>query len=218
MGVRYRRLPIDDLRRFEGSGVYYAATEMEANVCDGQPVTVVGGGNSAGQAAVFLAKRGSAVRVAIRGDDLAAKMSHYLVARIEASPNIHVATETNVVRVYGDRHLEQIDVQATDGSVERVDCVGLFSFIGAQPSTDWLPPEIALDDRGFIRTDRTVDVERSDVPSLRDVPTGVFAAGDVRVDSMKRVAAAVGEGSSVIRAVHDHLTRRPTDGRAVAPV
>ncbi len=209
-GVRYRRLPVDDLDRFEGAGVYYAATDMEANVCGGRPVTVVGGGNSAGQAAIFLAQRGSAVRIAIRGDDLAAKMSRYLVARIEAAPNIEIASETTVRALYGDLHLEEIDVQGPDGRIVRQPCVGLFSFIGAQPSTEWLPPDVATDENGFVLTDRNLprtgdDLER--LPFETSMP-GVFAAGDVRVGSMKRVAAAVGEGSSVIRSVHEHLTRR----------
>lgn len=209
-GVRYRKLPVDDLERFEGAGVYYAATDMEANVCGGQPVTVVGGGNSAGQAAIFLAQRGSQVRIAIRGDDLAAKMSRYLLSRIEAAPNIEVATGTTVRALHGDVHLEEIDVEGPGGELSRQPCVGLFSFIGARPSTEWLPPEIATDDNGFVLTDRNLadtgdGLER--FPFETSMP-GVFAAGDVRVGSMKRVAAAVGEGSSVIRSVHDYLNDR----------
>lgn len=128
MGVQYRRLPIDDLERFEGAGVYYAATEMEANVCNNNPVTVVGGGNSAGQAAIYMAQHGSHVRIAIRGDDLGTKMSRYLVSRIEAAPNIEIATGTNVVGVFGDIHLEHIELKGSDGSVQRKPCVGLFTF------------------------------------------------------------------------------------------
>lgn len=215
-GVRYRRLPVDDLERFEGAGVYYAATDMEANVCGGRPVTVVGGGNSAGQAAIFLAQRGSPVRIAIRGDDLSAKMSRYLVDRIEAAPNIEIAARTTVRALYGEVHLEAIDLEGSDGQVVRQPCVGLFSFIGAQPSTAWLSPDITTDENGFILTDRSLpdtgdDLER--LPFETSMP-GVFAAGDVRVGSMKRVAAAVGEGSSVIRSVHEHLNRRHDSSRA----
>jgi thioredoxin reductase (NADPH) len=175
-------------------------------VCSSGPVTVVGGGNSAGQAAVFLAQRGSQVRVAIRGDDLAKSMSTYLIDRIVASPDIEVATGTNVVGLHGDGRLEEIDLD-TDGVVRRVPCVGVFSFIGAQPATDWLPADIVTDDKGFILTDRLLPDGGLDALPFETSMPGVFAAGDIRVGSMKRVAAAVGEGSSVIRSVHDHLSR-----------
>ncbi len=214
-GVRYRKLPIDDLEAYEGAGVYYAATELEAATCAAGPVTVVGGGNSAGQAAIFLAQRGSSVRIAIRGDDLAASMSTYLIDRIEASPAIEVTTSANVVGLGGTGHLEQIDLDIA-GEVRTVPCVGLFSFIGADPATDWLPDAIRTDAKGFVLTDRSLpdDVVTDPLPFETSWP-GVFAAGDVRVGSMKRVAAAVGEGSSVIRSVHDHLSRA-TAGSAPA--
>lgn len=214
MGVRYRRLPVDDLERFEGAGVYYAATEMEANVCGANPVTVVGGGNSAGQAAIFMAQQGSQVRIVIRGTDLGSKMSSYLVTRIDAAPNIEVATETHVVGLEGDVHLEHIELQGPDGTIRREVCVGLFSFIGAQPSTEWLPDGVQLDEKGFVLTDRNVEVDGEPPLPFETSMSGVFAAGDIRIGSMKRVAAAVGEGSSVIRSVHDHLGREPvTDAR-----
>jgi thioredoxin reductase (NADPH) len=208
-GARYRRLPVDDLDRFEGAGVYYAATELEVRTCSGAPVLVVGGGNSAGQAAIFLAQHGATVTVVIRGDDLRKSMSQYLIERIDESPAIAVRCETEVRRLHGDTRLEQVDlVTAGAATSETVPCAGLFSFIGAVPATEWLSATVALDPRGFILTDRAltdkVALDRDPFPYETSQP-GIFAAGDVRHDSMKRVAAAVGEGSSAVRSVHDYL-------------
>ena len=207
VGVQYRKLPLDRLAEFEGAGIYYAATELEARVCGDSPVTVVGGGNSAGQAAIFLAQQGADVTIAIRGNSLAASMSAYLIDRIDASPNIEVVTGTEVSGLHGDEHLSGITRTNCDTRKEsNHDCSGLFLFIGAIPYTDWVSEVIELDAKGFILTDTHV----TDTPGYQPLAyetsqPGVFAAGDARSGSMKRVAAAVGEGSSAIRSVHQHL-------------
>ena len=213
-GARYQRLAVDDLDRFEGAGVYYAATDLEARMCTDSEVIVVGGGNSAGQAAIYLAHQGSRVSVAIRRDDLRTSMSAYLVDRIDADPRIELLTCTEVRALEGDQHLERVTLEHTaTGERRTVPCVGLFCFIGAQPATGWLDGAVALDDRGFVLTDRSLPdaiargpafTNRAPLPLETSLP-GVFAAGDVRNGSLKRVAAAVGEGSSAVRSVHDHL-------------
>jgi thioredoxin reductase (NADPH) len=212
-GARYQRLAVADLERFEGAGVYYAATDLEARICTGSDVIVVGGGNSAGQAALYLAQQGSGVSIAIRGSDLAKSMSAYLIERIAADPRIQVLTNTEVRALEGAGHLERVTVEFTPtGDSRALPCIGLFCFIGADPSTEWLEGVVALDARGFVLTDRslpddalaTTYATRDPLPFETSVP-GVFAAGDVRHGSLKRVAAAVGEGSSAVRSVHDHL-------------
>jgi thioredoxin reductase (NADPH) len=213
-GARYQRLAVDDLERFEGAGVYYAATDLEARVCADQPVLVVGGGNSAGQAAIYLSQQGCRVTIAIRGDNLAKSMSRYLIERVEADPDIELRTCTEVRGLEGETHLEHVALEHTaTGTTTTEPCAGLFCFIGAEPATQWLGRCIALDDRGFVLTDRSLpdDVLHSPEFAARDplpyetsVP-GIFAVGDVRHGSLKRVAAAVGEGSSAVRSVHDHL-------------
>ncbi len=212
-GARYRRLPVDDLERFEGAGVYYAATDLEARVCSGQDVVVIGGGNSAGQAAIYLAQQGSPVTLAIRGDNLGKDMSHYLVDRIESDPRITVARTTQVRALAGESHLATVVLEHTPTGARRtLACSGLFCFIGAEPATAWLGGEVALDADGFVLTDRSLPeaVVRTSFagrePLLFETSVmGVFAVGDVRHGSMKRVAAAVGEGSSAVRLVHEHL-------------
>jgi thioredoxin reductase (NADPH) len=212
-GARYRRLSVDDLERFEGNGVYYAATDLEARVCVGRSVLVVGGGNSAGQAAVYLAQQGCAVSLVVRRPDLSATMSRYLIERIEADPRITLLTGTEVRALAGGEHLEQTTVEHTPSGERRtVGCAGLFCFIGAEPASGWLGDAVALDDHGFVLTDRSLPdtVAAAAFPSREPLPfetsvPGVFAVGDVRHGSMKRVAAAVGEGSSAVRSVHDHL-------------
>jgi thioredoxin reductase (NADPH) len=175
---------------------------------------VLGGGNSAGQAAIYLAQQGSRVSIAIRRDDLSASMSHYLIERIEADPRIDVLTCTEVRELAGDSHLEQVTIEHTaTGERRTVPCSGLFCFIGAIPATAWLGETVALDDNGFVLTDRSLPESdppdpsfagRTPLPFETSVP-GVFAVGDVRQGSLKRVASAVGEGSSAVRSVHDHL-------------
>jgi thioredoxin reductase (NADPH) len=208
-GAHYRRLDVLDLERFEGAGVYYAATETEARMCRDQPVIVVGGGNSAGQAALYLAQQASAVAIAIRGDDLGKNMSRYLVDRIVADSRIEVCCNTEVRALDGSDHLERVTVEHTrDGTRDDRKCAGLFCFIGAVPATDWLGPTVALDRNGFVLTDRAlgdaVAPGHTPLPYETSQP-GVFAVGDVRHDSMKRVAAAVGEGSGAVKSVHEYL-------------
>jgi thioredoxin reductase (NADPH) len=209
-GARYRRLEVEDLERFEGAGVYYAATDLEARICRGSPVVVVGGGNSAGQAAIFLAQQGSSVSLVVRRGDLAATMSRYLIERIEADDRVAVLTHTEVRALGGQVHLEQATLEHTaTGTRRTVECQGLFCFIGAVPATGWLGGTVALDRAGFVLTDRSLPESpafagRDPLPFETSVP-GVFAVGDVRNGSMKRVAAAVGEGSSAVRSVHDYL-------------
>ncbi len=206
LGVQYRKLPLDRLEEFEGAGVYYAATELEANVCSPNPVTVIGGGNSAGQAAIFLAQRGSDVTIAIRGADLTASMSSYLIDRIDAAANITVSPFTEVVALDGDTRLTEITLRDNrTGDETRQACSGLFSFIGAVPFTDWLDGFIELDDKGFVLTDSDLHGLAFEPLPFETSRPGVFAAGDVRARSMKRVAAAVGDGSSAIRSVHQRL-------------
>jgi thioredoxin reductase (NADPH) len=206
LGVQYRKLPLARLEEFEGSGVYYAATDLEARVCGDQPVTVVGGGNSAGQAAIFLAQRGSDVTIAIRGDDLTSSMSTYLIDRIEAAPNIRVARRSEVTALHGDGHLSEITLTDREtGTDERIPCAGVFSFIGAVPFTEWLDGFVELDEHGFVLTDADLDDLTFDPLPYETSRPGVFAAGDVRARSVKRVAAAVGDGSSAIRSVHQRL-------------
>jgi thioredoxin reductase (NADPH) len=213
-GARYQRLPVDDLERFEGAGVYYAATDLEVRTCSGQPVIVVGGGNSAGQAAIYLAQQGSTVSIAIRGTDLARSMSHYLIERIEADPRITLLVSTEVRELAGDEHLDTVTLEHTPTHERQtVECSGLFCFIGADAATSWLHDALALDDKGFVLTDRSLPntvlgdatfAGRAPFPYETSIP-GIFAAGDVRSGSSKRVATAVGEGSAAVRFVHEYL-------------
>jgi len=213
-GARYQRLPVDDLERFEGAGVYYAATDLEARVCNGQPVVVVGGGNSAGQAAIYLAQQGCTVSIAIRGIDLAHSMSHYLIERIEADPRITLLTSTEVRALAGREHLDTVTLEHTPTRARRtLGCAGLFCFIGADAATGWLRGALELDDKGFVLTDRSLSDDvfggtafapRIPFPYETSIP-GVFAAGDVRSGSSKRVATAVGEGAAAVRSVHEYL-------------
>ena len=212
-GASYRRLEASRLSDFEGKGVYYAATEMEARMCGVSPVVVVGGGNSAGQAAIFLSQGGCTVTLVIRGADLGKDMSRYLTERIEADPRITLRDRTTIVALDGDETLRTVELAAPEGKVV-IPCAGLFSFIGADPSSGWLNGCAALDDRGFVLTDLSLTPDqlgddwqtlgRSPLPFETSHP-GLFAVGDLRSGSTKRVAAAVGEGSSSVRSVHQYL-------------
>jgi thioredoxin reductase (NADPH) len=212
-GARYRRLDAARIQEFDGNGVYYAATEMEAQLCAGSPVVVAGGGNSAGQAAVFLAEAGCPVTVVIRGPDLARSMSRYLVDRILEHPRIDVRARTTIIAVDGDSTLSSIRVDGPDGD-RLLPCAGLFSFIGADAGSGWLAGCAALDDGGFVLTDRSLTAQdlderwevlgRGPLPYETSYP-GLFAVGDVRSGSIKRVATAVGEGSAAVRSVHEYL-------------
>ena len=210
-GARYNTLDLDRWYEFEGAGIYFAATELEVRPLAGKPVTVVGGANSAGQAAIFLASKGCSVHIVIRGEDISAGMSSYLVDRIQADPLIEVRTSTEVSALHGPAFLDAITLSSrSDGSEEVVACEGLFCFIGASPATGWLG-EVALDDHGFVLTDsrlsdsqldsRWAALGRRPLAFETSVPR-VFAVGDVRQGSMKRVAAAVGEGASAVASTH----------------
>jgi thioredoxin reductase (NADPH) len=213
-GARYRRLEVERLEQFEGNGVFYAATEIERRQCAESPVVVVGGGNSAGQAAMFLADAGGHVSVVIRGDDLGASMSRYLTDRLDVHPRIEVLTGTRITALVGQPELSGVQI-ADDGGERDIACAGLFSFIGADPSSGWMSGCAALDERGFVLTDRALSPEdlddrwvaqdRQPLPFETSYP-GLFAVGDVRSGSTKRVAAAVGEGSACVSAVHQFLS------------
>ncbi|MCW2746946.1 MAG: cyclic nucleotide-regulated FAD-dependent pyridine nucleotide-disulfide oxidoreductase [Nocardioidaceae bacterium] len=210
-GARYRSLPLERWHEFEGAGIYYAATELEARACAASPVTVIGGANSAGQAALFMASRGNRVTLVIRGADISAGMSFYLVDRLLADPRVTVHTSTEVTDLQGETSLSAITL-SNRATGEHIDdeCRGLFCFIGAEPATGWASG-VAVDEDGFIRTDSQLTEDdlgqtwnvlgRGPLPFETNVP-GVFAVGDVRHGSMKRVAAAVGEGASAVASVH----------------
>jgi thioredoxin reductase (NADPH) len=202
-GVRYRRLDVPGLDRLEGSSVYYAATEFEARLCRREPVTVVGGGNSAGQAACFLARRSPVVNLVIRHDDLGRDMSRYLADRVEQSPRIKVWRNSEVCELIGDVALEEVLLHdlSTD-AWQRVPTTALFVLIGAAPHTRWLEGQVPLDEKGFVLTGVAADRRDGMFETHR---RGVFAVGDVRSGSVKRVASAVGEGSVAIRYVHEFL-------------
>ena len=214
-GAEYRRLPIDSLTRFEGAGVYYAATPMESQLCAGEEVAVVGAGNSAGQAAVFLAQSARRVHMLIRSGGLADTMSRYLIRRIEDHPAIVRHVHTEIVSLEGNGHLERVGWRDNQGGgIETHGIRHVFAMTGAVPSTRWLNACLTLDAKGFIKTGP--DLSPEDLATARwplgraphlletSLP-GVFAIGDVRAGSLKRVASAVGEGSIAIAAVHQVL-------------
>lgn len=211
-GAEYRKLPVDNLSQFDSSGVYYGATFVEAQLCDGDEVIVVGGGNSAGQAAVFLAQTARRVHVVVRSGGLAESMSRYLIRRIEENPKIVLRTHSEVVALEGNEHLERVSWRDTQtGTVEAHDIRHVFVMMGAVPNTGWLDGCLALDAAGFIRTGPDLspdDLTAAHWPLARSphlletsLP-GVFAVGDVRGGNVKRVASAVGEGSIAVSFVH----------------
>ncbi len=215
-GARYRRLRAASLGRFEGESVHYAATQAEAQQCEGREVAVVGGGNSAGQAALFLAARTRRVYLLIRGDDLGKSMSSYLVERITATPNVELLANTEVRELLGEDRLDGITIENNrSGARGTLQARALFVFIGAEANTGWLRGTVELDERGFVLTGAAVDpsmLERDDwrarsrEPFLLETSVpGVFAAGDARAGSIKRVASAVGEGAMAVRLVHQYL-------------
>ena len=211
-GADYRRLDADGREQFEGSGVYYAATAFEGQLCRGQTVIVAGGGNSAGQAAMFLSEGAAKVLLIIRGDDLSKSMSSYLSRRVQACENIELLPHTEIRKMSGNKMLEAVELENTQTRERRVvETPAVFSMIGAKPCTDWLPPEIERDEKGFIKTGHAVahapawkESKRPPGPLETSCP-GIFAAGDVRSGSVKRCAAAVGEGGMAVAGVHEAL-------------
>ncbi|MFL9945927.1 FAD-dependent oxidoreductase [Paraburkholderia agricolaris] len=206
-GARYRKPALARLEHFEGCGIYYSATFMEGAFCKNQELIVVGGGNSAGQAAVFLARFAGHVHVAIRGDGLSASMSDYLIRRINATANITLHTRTQIVELCGESRLEAIKWDR-QGHIEQKQIQHVFLFLGAEPNTRWLGDCVALDKDGFVLTGADTGVRWEAERPAHDLETsrpGIFAAGDVRSGSVKRVAAAVGEGAAVIQAIHQYL-------------
>jgi thioredoxin reductase (NADPH) len=211
-GADYRRLDAEGREQFEGSGVYYAATALEGQLCRGETVIVAGGGNSAGQAAMFLSEGAAKVLLVIRGDDLSKSMSSYLSRRVQAQENIELLRHTEIRKMRGNKMLEAVELENTETHERRVvETPAIFSMIGARPCTDWLPPEIERDEKGFIKTGPAVahasawKAGARAPGALETSLPGIFAAGDVRSGSVKRCAAAVGEGGMAVAGVHDAL-------------
>jgi thioredoxin reductase (NADPH) len=211
-GAEYHRLDAENRENFEGSGVYYAATARERTLCRSTKVIVVGGGNSAGQAAMFLSETCEKVYLVIRGEGLARSMSSYLSRRVETTDNIQILRNTQVRKLTGGMTLEAVELENTKtGEKQTIQTCGLFSMIGAKPCTGWLPSQIECDPKGFIKTGHSVSTapawaNAGRLPgSLETSWPGIFAAGDVRSGSVKRCAAAVGEGGMAVEGVHDFL-------------
>ena len=201
-GVQYRRLELDRLEHFENAGIYYAATELEARYCRKSEVIVVGGGNSAGQAAMFLSRSAKHVHVIVRGSELAKSMSSYLSSRLESDPRITVHFSSELSALHGGGKLQAVEIRRRDTDARtRVDTRAAFIMIGAAPNTAWLSDHVELDARGFVRTGADVGGRSTYETSV----PGVFAVGDVRAGSTKRVASGVGEGSVVISSVWSHV-------------
>jgi len=211
MGVEWRRLELDSVDRLVGSGVYYGAARSDAGLAQGNDVYLIGAGNSAGQAAIFFSSHARSVTLLVRGESLAASMSQYLIEQIATKANIRVETRSEVVAVHGDEQLEAIEViDRRAGTTSRRDTAALFVLIGADAATDWLPSEIARDEHGFVLTGADAmkagqwKADREPFALETSTP-GIFAIGDVRSGSVKRVAAAVGEGGIAIAFVHRYL-------------
>ncbi|MGB0513956.1 MAG: FAD-dependent oxidoreductase [Wenzhouxiangellaceae bacterium] len=226
-GAQYRRLPIENLERYEGRGIYYGATPMEAQLCQRQEVAIVGAGNSAGQGAVFLSRSAKVVHVVYRRPDIRETMSEYLVRRLEETQNIHLHPSTEIEQLHGVEGADPQQDRLTaaswrnneTGEVERCDTAFIFLFVGAAPFTDWLPETLSCDNKGFLKTGP--DIQNLDLVragwTLDRMPTRfetswprIYAVGDVRAGSIKRVASAVGEGSVVISDVHQALSEMET--------
>ncbi|MFO1143265.1 MAG: FAD-dependent oxidoreductase [Amaricoccus sp.] len=221
-GVNWRRIDIEGFDRLIGKGIYYGAARSEAGVTQGQDVYLIGAGNSAGQAALYFANHARRVTLVVRGENLEKSMSQYLIDQVGTKSNIRVALRSEVTAVHGGEHLTAIDLaDRAAGTIVREDCAGLFVFIGADAETGWLPPEIARDRRGYVLTGP--DVEKSgrwalprDPYLLETSVPGIFACGDVRSSTVKRVASAVGEGSMAIAFVHQFLALEGPEAAARA--
>jgi thioredoxin reductase (NADPH) len=214
-GAQYRKLPLANLARFEGNGVYYSATFMEAQLCEGEEIIVVGGGNAAGQAAVFLAQKAKRVNVVVRSKNLADTMSRYLIRRLEETPKITLRTQTEIAALDGNGRLEGVRLRDNQtGGQETLELRHVFIMTGAAPNTRWLDGCISVDEKGFIKTGRDLQPEELAAakwplgrpPFLLETSLpGIFAVGDVRCGNLKRVASAVGEGSAAINMIHQVL-------------
>jgi thioredoxin reductase (NADPH) len=211
-GAQYRRLDVPRMEDFEGGGVYYAATQAEAQLCFGDPVVIVGGGNSAGQAAMYLSQSAGSCSLLIRGGDLAKSMSRYLIDEIDRRPQIELNPYTQIAALNGEHALESLVLEDSRTHEQReMPAKALFVFIGASPHTEWLREFVAMDEHDFVLTGRDLqdeDLARfgSDRPLFLETSRpGIFAVGDVHSGSVKRVASAVGEGSMTIRLVHQRL-------------
>ena len=216
-GVKYRGIGVVGEEEFNGAGIYFAATEMEARLCKGEEVVVVGAGNSAGQAIVHLARQARHVHVLVRGNDLGASMSRYLVDQVQGIENVTVSLGSKVTQLEGNGHLRSLRYSTPGGAEKRIDTSSLFLFIGAQANTDWLRGCVALDKNGFVLTGTSLPPETAEAERWRTAARGpflletslpgVFAAGDVRSGSVKRCASAVGEGSMSVSFVHACIAR-----------
>jgi thioredoxin reductase (NADPH) len=215
-GVTYRQLDVPGCQRLEGAGVYYAATTVEARVCEYSTAVVVGGGNSAGQAAMFLAQNAESVKIVIRGDDLSKSMSAYLSKRVLNHPTIELITNSEIVCIHGRDHVEAVDIQnMKSGEIKTLRCAGMFTFIGASPNTQWLPTAVQLDEKGFVLTGSAIPISPEGIASnwplerspcdLETTVPGILAAGDVRAGTTKRCAFAVGDGALAVTCVHRYL-------------
>lgn len=202
-GVQYRRLPLPRLEALEGAGIYYAATETEARFCRGTDVVIIGGGNSAGQAAMFLSRHANRVHLLVRGDSLADSMSSYLSGRLEVDPAIRIRYRTQVAALHGEDRLEGVTVDGcgVEPGDDRIDARAMFVMVGAAHNTEWLGRQVDCDDKGFLLTGDAVGRDSAYATSL----PGVFAVGDLRAGSVKRVASSVGEGSVVSSKVWEHV-------------
>jgi len=216
-GVQWRRLDAPGIDKLQGAGVYYGGGATEALTCKGETVYVVGGANSAGQAAMIFSRYAARVVILVRGDSLSSTMSQYLIDQINATPNIELWTHASVAEAHGETHLEEISVLCSDtNKVERVPANAMFIFIGALPRTDWLRDMVERDERGFILTGPDLlwegnrpkgwALDRDPFLLETNVP-GLFAVGDVRHGSVKRVASGVGEGSVAVQFIHQYLSK-----------
>jgi thioredoxin reductase (NADPH) len=211
-GARYRKLDVENYEKYEGQGIHYAATAMEAQLCTNEEVCVVGGGNSAGQAAIYLSRHARHVYILVRSNGLAASMSDYLVQRIDASPRITLLCETAITGLHGKDMLREVTwTNHATGAAETKRMGNVFVMIGAEPNTDWLKDCLDLDAKGFVLTgaDAATEARAGLMSPYCTSQAGVFAVGDVRSGSVKRVASGVGEGSVVVQAIHRYLNPQP---------